>query len=155
MGEKASLIFSSACRAPAHPRQPCPAKTGDAEGNQQFLSLRLKVKLHQVCSGSRGMCFQWTPTGRDAPGAARDTQVCHHFTSSGSARTCQQTKAFCAWLFPRLGFPPAPLQTRGRLASWVSPSGSTEAENAWDMDDTPHSSVHVWLTASISIAKTV
>lgn len=101
MGEKPAWSFHLPAEHQHTPMQPCTAKTGDAEGNQQFLSLRLKVKLNQACSGSRGTSER--PKAETHRGSQRHS-VCHHFTSSGSALTCQQTKAFCAWLFPRASF---------------------------------------------------
>lgn len=79
MAEKPAWSFQLPAEQQHTPTQPCTAKTGDAEGNQQFSSLRLKVKVNQPSYGSRDTCFQWTPKGRDSPGAARDTQ---HATTS-------------------------------------------------------------------------
>lgn len=71
MGEKPAWSFHLPAEHQHTPMQPCTAKTGDAESNQQFLSLRLKVKLNQACSGSRGTSER---PKAETHWVARDTQ---------------------------------------------------------------------------------
>lgn len=119
------------------------AKTGDAEGNQHFSSLRLKVKLNQPSSGSKGTCFQSIPKGRDAQRQPQTFNMPPLYQQWLCPNLSTNTSILC--MFPKAGFPSArPLQTRGRLPRWVSPSASTEAANAWAVQDSRHTGVCTW-----------